>query len=323
VRAVARFRLASIEWTVIPAAALLIALLAVAIFLIGFESLESQLRKVDPATLGVCLVLMVWQLGCRFARWFWYARCLGLKIRPGEAALYYAGGLGMALTPGRLGETLRLWFLQKRFAVPYRRIVGLYVADRLSDTIGYLILLALGSAASASTSPIAAGGLVLVAALTAAIVYPRPVVALLTAGYAVVGRGRKLVLWLRRAIRNTAVLLQPPVFLPGLAIGTVGWLAPPAVLALSLSAMGIALDPWHAIAIYAAAALAGGATMLPGGGGGTEAVMVGLLLAADVPLDAAVTAMLVTRVAFLWLPVGLGIAVLPVAMKAARKVANR
>jgi uncharacterized membrane protein YbhN (UPF0104 family) len=63
--------------------------------------------------------------------------------------------------------------------------------------------------------------------------------------------------------------------------------------------------------------------VLPGGGGGTEAVMVGLLLAAGVPLDAAVTAMLVTRVAFLWLPVALGIAVLPVAIKAARTVANR
>jgi hypothetical protein len=118
VRAVARFRLPSIEWTVIPAAALLIALLAVGIFLTGVESLASHLRKLDPATLGVCLVLMVWQLGCRFLRWFWYARCLGLKIRPLEAAPYYAAGLRMTLTPGRLGETPRLWFCKSRSPFP-------------------------------------------------------------------------------------------------------------------------------------------------------------------------------------------------------------
>lgn len=322
-RTMAPPRLPAIEWTLVSAAAFLAVVLAVATFLVGFESLKSHLGKLDPATLGICLVLLVWQLGCRFLRWFWYARCLGLKISPREAALYYAAGLGMTLTPGRLGEVLRLWFLQKRFAVPYRRIAGLYVADRLSDAVGYLILLAVGSTVLAAGPPIAAGALLLIVALTGAIVYPRPIVALLTAGYAVVRKGRKLLLWLRRAIRNTSALLQPHVFLPGLAIGTIGWFGPPGVLTVSLSQMGVSFDPLLATAIYSAAALVGGATMMPGGGGSTEAVMVSLLTAADVPLDAALSAMIVTRVTFLWLPVGLGIAVLPVAMKAARTVTIR
>jgi uncharacterized protein (TIRG00374 family) len=116
-----------------------------------------------------------------------------------------------------------------------------------------------------------------------------------------------------------STLFQPRVFLPGIAIGTIGWFAAPAVLTVSLSKMGVSFDLFHAMVIYAAAALAGGSTMMPGGGGATETVLVILLTGSDVPLDAAVSAMIVTRMMFLWLPVGLGMLLLPVAMKTVRK----
>jgi len=61
--------------------------------------------------------------------------------------------------------------------------------------------------------------------------------------------------------------------------------------------------------------------MLPGGLGGTEVAMVGLLVAAGAPLDAAVSATVATRITFLWLPVCLGFAMLPAAMRAIRKLA--
>jgi uncharacterized membrane protein YbhN (UPF0104 family) len=82
--------------------------------------------------------------------------------------------------------------------------------------------------------------------------------------------------------------------------------------------MGVDFNLFHAMVIYAAAALAGGATMMPGGGGATETVLVILLTGSDVPLDAAVSAMIMTRLIFLWLPVGLGTLLLPAAMKMVR-----
>jgi glycosyltransferase 2 family protein len=317
---VASSRPPSVQWTAIATVTMVAAIFSISVFLIGFETLASNLRKLAPGISVVCFVLLVWQLGCRFLRWLYYARCLGLKLPVGQAALYYAAGLGMTLTPGRLGEAVRLWFLERRLAVPYRRIAGLYVADRVSDAAAYVILFAVGSASYSGRSPVAWGGLLTVAALTLMIMYPRPIVALLTGVYAIVGRGRTQVLWLRRAVRNTSILFQPRVFIPGLAVGALGWLAPPAVLTISLMQMDVGLDPLRAVAIYAASALAGGATMLPGGGGGTEAVLVGLLVAANVPLDAAISAMIVTRLVFLWVPVGIGFCLLPIAIKSVRGV---
>jgi uncharacterized protein (TIRG00374 family) len=318
VRIVASVRPRSIEWAVISIAVTLVMVFAVSAFVIGFDALIGSLRKFDPATLGIFFLLMVWQVGCRFFRWFLYARCLGLKIAPHEAFLYYAAALGMTLTPGRLGEALRLWFLEKRFAVPYRRIAGLYVADRVSDATAYLILLAVGLPAYHHGSPIAWGSLLVIVTVIVLIMNPQPIIVLLNAIYAFMRRGRKLVVWLRRAIRNTSTLFQPRVFLPGVAIGAIGWFAAPAVLTVSLSKMGVGFDLFHAMVIYAAAALAGGSTMMPGGGGATETVLVFLLTRSDVPLDAAISAMIVTRMMFLWLPVGLGTLLLPVAMKMVR-----
>jgi uncharacterized protein (TIRG00374 family) len=312
---VARLRLPSIEWALISAAVCLTAVFAVSAALVGFDTLTANLSKLNSSTLAACVLLMAWQLGCRFLRWFFYARRLGLKISLPEAFLYYGAGLGMTLTPGRLGEVLRLWFLEQRFAAPYRRTAGLYVADRVSDAVSYLILFAVGSTAYAGGSSITWGALFMVVTVMLAIMHPRPVIELLNAGYSTFGLGQKSVLWLRRAIRNASTLFQPAVFLPGICIGTIGWLGPPGVLTLSLAQMGVTFGLLQAVAIYAVAALTGGSTMVPGGIGTTDAALIGLLVASDVPLDAAVSAVIITRTASLWLPVGLGLVLLPVAMR--------
>ncbi len=310
------YRLPAVEIAAIWAISTLVVILAVAIFLVGYDALVANLAKLGPAIIPLCLLLMAWQVGGRFLRWIWYARCLGLPLSWREGALFYGAGLGMTLTPGRLGELLRLWFLERRFAAPYRRIVGLYVMDRVADAVAYVILFALGSISYSQGTPVALSGIVVVAFVLVALMRPRPVLSALTGAYAVIGHGRNLVLWLRRAVRNTSELSQPRVFLPGLVIGTIGWLAAPLLLTLVLAQMGAHLPFLHATAIYAAGALAGGATMLPGGGGGTEAVLLGLLRASEVPIDAAVAAVIVTRLTFLWGPVGLGVIALPIAMKA-------
>jgi uncharacterized protein (TIRG00374 family) len=59
--------------------------------------------------------------------------------------------------------------------------------------------------------------------------------------------------------------------------------------------------------------------MLPGGIGASDTVLVVLLVAADVPTDAAIAGMIVTRITFLWAPVGLGLVMLPVALRHVRR----
>lgn len=314
----------SIQWAVIYVAVSLAAVLAVSAFVIGVDALADNLGKFTPNLFLICLLLMTWQVGCRFARWYFFARNLGVPMGPGEAVLYYGAGFGVAVTPGRLGELLRLWFLERRFAIPYRRLAGLYVADRLSDATAYLVLLAVGAMTARHLYPVAWVTMLAPILLALAVVTPRPGLLAIDVLYGLVrgrfaGRGRKMFAWLRRAIRNMSILFRPRVYLAGLLIGTIGWCAAPLVLSLSLAQLGISLSPFLAAAIYAAGALAGGASMLPGGVGASDTVLVVLLVAADVPIDAAIASMIVTRITFLWTPVGLGLVVLPVALRHVRR----
>jgi uncharacterized membrane protein YbhN (UPF0104 family) len=311
----------SIEWAAVSTFVAVALLLAVAALLIGADSLLRDLQTLGASFLLLFAALMLWQVGCRFLRWFFLARALGVALLPREALLYYGAGLGMTLTPGRIGETLRLWFIHKRLGIPYRRLAALYAGDRIADAAAYLVMLAAASAVAAQGVTVGWGPLLVLVVIIGGIVHPGLVLGLLGFGYRVARRGRPTLLWLRRVVRNTATLFRPAVFLPALAIGFIGWCAAPLVLSLALSRMGVDLDLMGAAAIYAASALTGGATMLPGGLGGTEVAMVGLLVAAGVPLDAAVSATVATRITFLWLPVTVGFLILPVALSTVRKLA--
>ena len=102
-RVASRAWLPPLEVAAIWAMATLVLVLAIAIFLIGYDALVANLAKLNFATLVLCFLLMGWQVGGRFLRWMWYARCLGLPLSVLEGALFYGAGLGMTLTPGRLG----------------------------------------------------------------------------------------------------------------------------------------------------------------------------------------------------------------------------
>jgi glycosyltransferase 2 family protein len=302
-------------WTVIPIAGVL----AAATLLVGGRALADNFVQMGVPMLCLVALMGLWQNGFRFLRWLIFARRIGVPIRPGEGLLFYAAGCGMTLTPGRIGEMMRLWLIEKRFGIPYRRSAALLIADRVSDADAYLVLLGIAIVLRHVAPGLAWSVLGAVVGVNLALLVPQPALAALGLAYKVTRRGRKLLVWLRRLVRNSASLFRPQVFVPGLALGIVGWGAVPVVLLLVLDRMGVELELPHAVMICAIASLTGGSTMLPGGGGGTEAAMILLLRAADVPLDTAVAATVATRLAFLWLPVGVGLVALPVAIRSVRR----
>jgi uncharacterized protein (TIRG00374 family) len=302
-------------FTVIPVAGTL----AVATLIGGGRSLITNFAEIGPVLVCVFLLLGLWQNGFRFLRWLVFGRRIGVPLGVGEGLLFYAAGCGMTLTPGRIGELLRLWLIEKRFGTPYRRSSALYVADRVSDADSYLVLFCLSLMLRQGSPGIGWAALAVIVVVNLCLFFPQPALASLAVVYRATRHGRKLLVRLRRVVRNCARLLRPSLFVPCLAMGVIGWGATPVVLVLALGRMGVDLAFPTAMTICAVASLTGGSTMLPGGGGSTEAMMVLLLRAADVPLDAAVTATIATRLAFLWLPVGIGLLTLPVAIRAVRR----
>jgi uncharacterized protein (TIRG00374 family) len=118
----------------------------------------------------------------------------------------------------------------------------------------------------------------------------------------------------RRAVRALETLAPPRIFLPALALGTVGWCSEGLSFYVLLHVLGAALNPLACMFIFSFSMLVGAISVLPGGLGSTEATMVGLLASEGVPFETALVATGVVRVTTLWFAVGLGLLALPVAL---------
>lgn len=228
----------------------------------------------------------------------------------------------MTTTPGKLGEALRLWFLERCHNCEYARIGPLFVGDRLSDMNAMLVLILLGLVAFSDyiwLSGIAAG---LVLLLTFLFLKPELLLRFIAASYHFSGkRWKRLFANLRRTIRLTATLFSTKTFGSTLLIATFGWLAECGALYILLAELGAEVSFLHAIFIFSFSMVVGALSMLPGGLGGVEATMIALMMAIGIDMEIAVVATAVIRLTTLWFAVAIGFILLPFAMKKVRSCA--
>ena len=287
--------------------------------LFGGDALQ-RLASIPAGTLVAMLALSLVNYGSRGVRWLFYTRRLGLAVAPGRNLLFYVAGFALTTTPGKFGEALRLWLIERCYGYRYERLAPLFLADRLSDMNGVLLIClvgALGFPAKAWLALVAGAAVLL---LTAAFVFPRPLIRVMAARYDLGGRrGRRLFARVRTALRHTARLFRAPVYAASLVLSLGGWFAESLAFALLLGALGTGLTLLPAMFVFTVAMIVGAISMLPGGLGSTEATMIGLLLALKVDFDSALVATAVIRLTTLWFGVGLGSLALPFALRLARR----
>ena len=278
----------------------------------GWEETKAALGRVSAGELAVLLALSLVNYLGRGLRWH-----LGQSIR------HFLGGFAMSVTPGRVGELVRMRWIRRETGWAFERTAPLAIVDRAADLSAMALLLA--AALVLSATGVKGGVPVALAALLVAFVATRP--ALLRsvgdAVYRVSGRRMpRLFARVRRAARSLEVFSSPSILLAGGTLGVLGWFAEGYAFHLLLSWMGADVGLWMAVAIFIFATLAGGLTGAPGGLGGAEAAMVALLAVQGVPLEIAVPATLIIRVTTLWFAIAIGIAVFPAAERYSKKAEN-
>lgn len=85
----------------------------------------------------------------RFAKWQVYLRLLAVRIDARTSFWIYLSGLTMSVTPGKMGEVFKSWLLKKVSGTPISKSAPIVVAERFTDLLGYLLLIAVGGLASA------------------------------------------------------------------------------------------------------------------------------------------------------------------------------
>lgn len=289
----------------------------------GWQEMRDQIARLSLWQVAVLLALALVNYLLRGLRWHLFARGLGLPTGIGQDLRHFLGGFAMIVTPGRVGELVRMRWLRRETGWAYERSAPLALMDRASDLAAMALIL--GAVLVLAPGRMAGAAPVAVLALAAALVATRPrlLALLVTLGHRLTGRLPRLFGRLRAAARSLDRVAGARVMVPALGLGLVGWLAEGWGFHLLLGWMGAETGAWKAIGIFVFATLAGGLTGAPGGVGGAEAAMVALLALEGVPFEVSVPATAIIRLTTLWFALGIGIAVFPLAERASLKGLGR
>ncbi|MEP7122728.1 MAG: lysylphosphatidylglycerol synthase transmembrane domain-containing protein [Byssovorax sp.] len=248
----------------------------------------------------------------RFLKWEYYLGVLEIRGVPkGESLLIFLSGFVLTVTPGKVGEVFKSLILKEIRGVPVERTAPIVVAERVTDLIGVITLIAVGSLSLPGGVVWASAGAGAVVALLAFVSSPALSTWLLTLLSRLPGRLGKA--FTRIAWKIEVALLQLR------ELTTPRRLIWPTLLSIAAwSLEGIALwvilkgfdehPPLTTTAfIYATATLAGALVPVPGGLGVTDGLLKGQMAGlAGIGAATATAAMLLVRFATLWFAVAVG-----------------
>jgi uncharacterized protein (TIRG00374 family) len=190
--------------------------------------------------------------------------------------------------------------------VAVARSAPIVVADRLSDLLSLVVLVAIGSMAFTGYGWIALIALALVAGVLVFVVWESLTLRIIDR-LAKFNFGVKLAPKLREAYRALQDVTTPTALILMTVVSAVAWALECTALWLILRGLATPTSITLAFFAYATATIAGAIAMLPGGLGGTEATMQKILTSlGGVQTAAAGAATLLVRLATLWFAVVLG-----------------
>jgi uncharacterized protein (TIRG00374 family) len=288
----------------------------------GWHESLAQLAVLTLAQIGLLLLLSLVNYLLRGVRWHLFTRTLGLPTTMSQSLRHFVGGFAMTVTPGRVGELIRLRWIRRESGWGPERTAPLVLMDRAADLAAMAILL--GIAVTFSTIGLTGALPVLLLALAAAYVatHPRLLAWCVTRAYQTLGRWPRTFGRLRQSARALRAFSSPRALTVALTLGAAGWLTEGVAFFLLLTWMGADVGLWTAIGIFVFSTLAGGLTGAPGGMGGAEAAMIALLQLQGVPLEISVPATAVIRLTTLWFAILLGLLLFPVAERRSKRAAH-
>ena len=265
----------------------------------GWGEMVEAARRVGLGGGALLLSLSVFNYGVRFGRWQYYLKRLGYRVPLGPSLHYYLASFAFTITPGKLGEGVRSFYL-KPYGVPYTASFSALFVERLFDLTATLILATLGIIYFGHylplvLVPVGAVGMILLLLNSAAF------------------RGWFRSLHINRlsgvlgALDAAASLSRGQLLVVGLALSLLGWGAEATAFWVIVTKLGLELPLIASLGIYGLAISIGALSFLPGGLGGTEATMIFLLGLSEVGVADAGAATILLRLTTLWFAVVIGV----------------
>jgi uncharacterized protein (TIRG00374 family) len=284
---------------------------------VGFDEFREALSDFDWRLVPVAMGLSLANYLIRFWKWERYRNLLSIGVDRRTSFLVYMAGFSMGITPGKMGEVLKSWLLKKVDGTRIHHSAPIVVAERVTDLLGYLLLVAIGGLATMPDYQWIFWIVLLACGVGIALVGSTRISQVVTFAISRTPYLWRLASRVEGSFASTRVLLSPREIVMPTATSVLSWGCE--CVGFWLIADGLTdgdLPFLFAVFAYAFSAVAGAVLLLfPGGIGPTEGFLGALLrrkivevdgLSLDLARGHAGAAVLVTRVCTLWFGVGVG-----------------
>ncbi|MFO0677654.1 MAG: lysylphosphatidylglycerol synthase transmembrane domain-containing protein [Polyangiaceae bacterium] len=278
----------------------------------GVDKMGAVLADYAWSSFALACALAFGNYVLRFLKWEFYLARLDIRgIGKIDSLLTFFSGFVLTVTPGKVGEVFKSVVLEDTHGVPIARTAPIVVAERVTDLIGIIVLIVLGSLGFPGGLGWAIAGSVLVV-IVLGIVASRSISLGLVGVVERMGKlGARIGPKLRDAYESLAVLVSPRNLAFPTLVSIVAWSLECLSLWIILRGFGESTSVTLSAFFYATSTLAGALVPLPGGLGVTETILQGQLRELGHVGEAQSTAaMILCRFATLWFAVLVGFAAL-------------
>ena len=246
----------------------------------------------------------------RFLRWAIYLRHdIPEGLSTMQHLIIYLAGFALAMTPGKAGEMLRCFYLN-RYGMKNDRAMGAFLVERVVDLLVILLLasLVLGVFNVENSYWAIIGAIVAIGIAIAMLQLPLDRILKATWVKKLPEQLQKLGQFMEDSRQQAKAFLTWRYLLMGVFIGAVAWgLEGVGLFLLTEHYNSGLVTLWMAMGIYGFAMLLGALSFLPGGVGGAEAAMTFLLVKSGFGMPEAVAITFICRLATLWFAIVLGV----------------
>lgn len=245
----------------------------------------------------------------RAERWNRYLHYMSIKIRRKRSYWIFFAGLSMSITPLKAGEILKALLLRIEKNVSTERGLAIVFTERMSDLMGMILLIGIGSFAL-SYGLLSFILVIIGVAIVLIIINSKKISKIVFNWMGKIHRFRNIKEFLEKATQDARTLLTGKILFIGTSYSAIAWLAECVAFYFIIIGSSIQISLLECIFIYSFSSVIGAVSMLPGGMGTTEATMIGLLIAISVDPAIASFVVILTRFSTLWLAAIIGIIML-------------
>jgi glycosyltransferase 2 family protein len=284
-----------------------VALYGVAIAYTGFREMRDSLSSFHWSAFAAAVALASMNYLLRFVRWDYYLKLLDVRgVGKGDSLLLFLSGFVLTITPGKVGEVFKSAVLNQTHGVPIARTAPVVIAERLTDLIGVVALIFLGSIGFESGGYWAIAGAAVIVFALAMIMWRAPLDYLL-AWVSRHPRFGRFAPKLREAIESLRLLAGPSAIAWPMLLSIVAWACEGIALWVLLVGFGTRAPLLLSVFFYETASLAGALIPIPGGLGVVEGMIrEQLVRLGGASTTVATASMILVRFATLWWAVAVG-----------------